>query len=533
MKSGRVTTIIPATLLLICVAAVSVRTTAQAVTTYHYDNHRTGWNAKEIILNPANVNSSSFGLLYSVSLNDQVDGQPLYLPGVNITAGQHQGLHNVIYVATESNTIYAIDADSGTVLLSSIFGLPIQYPLGCQNNGPNVGINSTPVIDSTTNTLYAMVYTEQNNAPVYLLHALDVGSLKDKVAPQLVTASHTLTDGTTFYFNATYQRQRPGLLLANGVVYAGFGSFCDFSANLSRGWLWGWQTGTLAPIVANHLFDTQATSPNSFFLSSIWMSGFGPATDDSGNLLVVTGNSDYSGTTYDGVTNLQESVIKVSPDLLFVLDLFTPSDWSALDQSDADFGSGGVMVLPDQSGSYPHLAVAAGKVGKMFFMNADNLGGYSSQNNNVLGTYSIGGCWCGPSYFVASDSVARIVSSGGSTVQVWRVQNSSPPSLQLVTQSSSIGGGQNPGFFTSISSNGNSNAIIWALSHPTSSSNPAIYLYAFNPKAGPVMKTLFQAQAGAWPNVGGNSNLIPVVANGRVLVASHNQLRVFGLKRRK
>jgi hypothetical protein len=530
MTSRRVGALIRA-VLLVCLGAAGARAAgAQSVITYHYDNYRTGWNPNETILTPANVNSLTFGLVHSVALDDQVDGQPLYMPGVNITAGQYQGTHNVVYVAAESNTIYAIDAQSGTVLLSPNFGTPIQRPLGCNNNGPNVGITSTPVIDPTSNTLYVMVYALQNNTPAYLLHALDLGSLTDTVTPQLVTASHTLTDGSTFNFNATYQRQRPGLLLANGNVYAGFGSFCDRSPNLSRGWLLGWQTGTLTPLASNNLFDMLVTSPNSFFLSSVWMSGFGPSTDDSGNVLVVTGNSDKSGTTYDGVTNIQESVIKVSPDLSTVLDLFTPSNWSALDREDEDFGSGGVLVLPDQPGSYPHLAVAAGKVGSMFLMNEDSLGGYSSQTNNVLGMYSIGGCWCGPSYFVdPDDSIARVVSSGGSTVEVWKLQTSPTTSLNLVAQSASIGGGQDPGFFTSISSNGADNAIIWALSRPGSGSNPAIYLYAFNPDSGSNMETLFRAQAGEWPNFGGNSNLVPVVANGEVFVASHKQLQIFGL----
>ena len=130
------------------------------------------------------------------------------------------------------------------------------------------------------------------------------------------------------------------------------------------------------------------------------MSGYGPATDDAGNVLFVTGNSDPSGTTYDGVTNIQESVVKLSSTLTSVIDLFTPKNQAALDQGDTDFGSGGVLVLPDQPGSTPHLAVAAGKDGNMYLMNEDHLGGYSSTTNNVLGTYSIGGCWCGPSYFV-------------------------------------------------------------------------------------------------------------------------------------
>lgn len=500
------------------------------VTTYHYDNNRTGWNQHETVLTPANVASSSFGLLHNVPLDDQVDGQPLLVPGVNITAGNNQGKHDVVYVATEGNTVYAIDAESGTVLLNPNFGKAVRYPLGCTNNGPNVGINSTPVIDLTSSTLYVIAYTNDSSGPTYRLHALDLGSLADKVTPRVVVASHTLTDGATFTFNGAYQRQRPGLLLANGNVYAGFGSFCDLAANVSRGWLLGWSTGSLTPLPANQLLDTQPNSPDAFFLSSIWMSGYGLATDDAGNILFVTGNSDYSGTTYDGVSNIQESVVKVSPNLTTVLDLFTPSNQAALDQSDADFGSGGLLLLPDQTGSIPHLAVAAGKFGSMYLMNADKLGGYSTTKNNVLGTYQVGACWCGQSYFVDADGAARIVSSGGHTAKVWKLATSPAPSLTKIATSPYILGGGFPGFFTSVSSNGRSNSIVWALSHPLSSSQPKIYLFAFNPDSGATMTQLFKGFAGAWPNTGGNSNLVPVVANGEVFVASNKQVQIFGLK---
>jgi hypothetical protein len=516
-------------------ALIALSATAQtAITTYHYDTNRTGWNQTEAVLTPANVSSSSFGFLHHVPLDDQVDGQPLVIPGVNITAGAHKGKHDVVYVATEGNTVYAIDAHSGVVLLNPNFGTPVSWPLGCNNNGPNVGINSTPVIDPTSNTMYVVIYTNDQSGPAYRIHALDLGSLTDKVAPQVIVASHTLLDGSTFTFNATYQRQRPGLLLANGNVYAGFGSFCDYSANLSRGWLLGWSTGSLTPLAANEIFDIQPSSPNSFFLSSIWMSGYGPSLDDSGNILFATGNSDPSGSTYDGVSNIQESVVKVSPDLTTVMDLFTPSDQSNLDKWDADFGSGGVLLLPDQPGAKPHLAVAAGKIGTMFLMNADDLGGYSPIKNNVLGSYTINGCWCGPSYFVDTDGIGRVVSSGGREVHVWKLATSPKPALKQVSVSPyMIGGGQDPGFFTSISSNGTTNPIIWALSRPPSSSIKApLYLYAFNPDAitGSAMTELFKGVAGYWPNLGGNSNLVPVVANGEVFVASYKQLQIFGLK---
>ncbi len=499
-----------------------------AVTTYHYDNYRTGWNSAETTLTPANVSSSAFGLLHNIVLDDQIDGQPLLVSGVTITAGTQQGTHDVVYVASENNTVYAIDQHSGAILLNPNFGKPVRFPIGCSNNGPNVGINSTPVIDLTSNTMYVIIYTQDTSGPAHRIHALDLGSLTDKVTPQLVTASHTLTDGTTFNFNATYQRQRPGLLLLNGTIYAGFGSFCDLGANLSRGWLLGWTAGSLAPLPGNQLLDVQPTSPDSFFLSSIWMSGYGLSADDSGNILFVTGNSDYSGTTYDGVTNIQESVVKVSPNLTSVVSLFTPSNQASLDEGDVDFGSGGVLVLPDQAGSIPHLAVAAGKAGSMFFMNADKLGGYSTVKNNVLGTYPVGGCWCGPSYFVDSDGVGRVVSSGGHTIKSWKVQTSPKPALTLAGTSAFVNGGQDPGFFTTISSNGKSSPIIWAVSRPISATAPRVYLIAFNPDAS--MAQLFKGFAGAWPNVGGNANLVPVVANGQVFVASNKQLQIFGLK---
>ncbi len=520
--------------LILLVLSSAAIVAGQAITTYHVDNNRTGWNSHETVLTPANVGSTSFAMLHSVTLNDQVDAQPLFIPSVNVTAGSHKGLHDVVYVATEGNTVYAIDAKSGTVLLNPNFGTPVARPLGCGNNGANVGINSTPVIDLSSNTLYVMIYTHDATGPAYRLHALDLGSLTDKVTPRLVVASHTLLDGSTFNFNATYQRQRPALLLANGTVYAAFGSFCDFSPSLSRGWLLGWSTGSLTPLPANQVLDTQATSPNNYFLSAIWMSGYGPSTDDDGNILFITGNSDPSGTTYDGVSNIQESVVKVSPNLSTVLDLFTPKNQSVLDQTDQDFGSGGVLVLPNQPGSKPHIAVAAGKDGNLFMMNEDSLGGYSPTANHILATYKVGACWCGQSYFVdPADGIGRVVTSGGRSVFVYKIQTTSAPTLTKVSQSTSLTATvQDPGFFTSISSNGTANPIIWALSRPTGDVGRPIFLYAFNPESvtNGSMKQLVRIRAGLWPNIGGNSNLVPLVAKGQVFVASKGQLRIFGIK---
>ncbi len=506
-----------------------------SVTTHHYDNSRTGWNSQESILNPANVNVTAFGLLHTVTLDEQVDAQPLVISNIELKVGNTVGIHTVVYVATEGNTIYGIGANTGIILLKANFGPPVSYPLGC-NNTPNTGINSTPVIDPVANTMYVIVYTQTASGPAYYIHALDLATLTDKVPPRLITASHKLSNGTKYTFNAAVQRQRPGLLLANGNVYAGFGSFCDLAPNESRGWLLGWQTGTLKPLATYQVLDTEASSPDDYFLSSIWMSGSGLAADYAGNVLFVTANSDPSGTAYNGITNIEESVVKISSDLSTVLDLFTPDDQPSLDPQDIDFGSGGIMLLPAQRGSVAHLAVAAGKDGNMYLMNEDSLGGHSTTTNNVLGTYNVGECWCGESYFQdPNDGLARVVSSGGQSVMVWKLATSPGPSLSLVTSSAAVGPPvpylAPQGFFTSVSSNGTSYPIIWSLSQGAGT-DTAIYLRAFDPETGSTTRTmnqLFQAPAGVW-STNGKANVVPVVANGKVFVATIKQLAIFGLK---
>ncbi len=504
-----------------------------AVTTYHYDNLRTGWNDSESILTAKKVKSGSFGLLHTVALDDQVDAQPLVVPDETTTRGTMPGKHDVVYVATENDTIYAIDASTGSILFEQSLGTPVATPLGCNNNGPNVGITGTPVIDLAAGVMYVVAYTSQGGVPTYKIHELNLSDLTDAVPPVVVSASHLLTNGTKFAFNATYQRQRPALLEANGNIYAGFGSFCDFDASKSRGWLLGWQAGSLTPLAANRLNDSLSSSPNNFFLSAIWMSGYGVAADPSGNVYFVTGNSDPSGTTYNGVTNVQESVVKVSADLTQLLSIFTPSDVGGLDQGDVDFGSGGVILLPSLGSSVPPLAAAAGKEGTMFLLNQNDLGGYNPSYNNDLDAKEIGGCWCGQSYFAAGkNAVPHIVASGGNTVTVWRVQTS--PNVKLLPKGSSPGlpSGQDPGFFTSVSSHGTRRgAIIWALARPQYVPG-SMTLFAF--KAEPhhgssTLETLYQGPAGSWTASNGNANLVPIVANGRVYVASYQQLEIFGM----
>jgi hypothetical protein len=242
------------------------------VTTHHYDTLRTGWNNVETILTPANVGSPSFGLLATATVDEQVDAQPLVMLNQAIT-GQ-TGTHTVVYVATENNTIYAIDGTNGTILLSRNLGSPVLKSStgNCSNNSSVIGIGSTPVIDPSAGILYVIADTLVNNAPVFYLHALGLTNLQDVITPVAVTASVTLSDGTTKYtFNPAVSRQRSALLLNLGRVYAGFASYCDFNGSKSRGWLLGWNVNgtTITPMTTEWLTNKDATSPHNFFLSSI------------------------------------------------------------------------------------------------------------------------------------------------------------------------------------------------------------------------------------------------------------------------
>jgi hypothetical protein len=500
---------------------------AANVTTYHYNNQRTGWDAGETALTPATVASSQFGLLHQTTVDDQVDAQPLFVAGVSIAGGTH----DVVYVATESNSVYAIDAHSGTVLLSQNFGLPVPstaLPGGCTNNGNNVGINSTPVIDATSQLLYAVTYTYINQNQSFQLHALNLTTLTDAVPPVTVTAAALLADGSTYHFSAANSRQRPALLETSGNIYAGFGSFCDVNANLSRGWVLGWQAGTLTPLPANALTNHVAAADSSFFLTSVWMSGFGIASDDQGSLFFVTGNSDAN--IYNSTANLSESAIRLSADLTTVQGFFTPKNHGNLDNGDVDFGSGGMMVVPPQPGSEPNLAIAAGKGDGLYLLNRDNLGGLGGHAPAVK-SYTNGGCWCGPSYYVGADGVPRIVTSTGHNVGIWTLQTQPSAGLTLESSGPTLKSGTDKGFFTTVSSNGDvaNSAIVWAIPHPANSDHKhTVVLTAFDPSNH--SSQVFSGPAGTWPFASNaNANLVPVVANGQVFVASYKQLSIFGL----
>jgi hypothetical protein len=513
-----------------CEATVAA---GQNVTTYHYDNLRTGWNPNETVLTQATVQHGSGGQTFKMtsftSLDDQVDTQPLIVTNQTIT-GQ-SGPHDVVYVTTENNTVYAIDANSGAILLQRNFGPPVtisQLPGGCNNNANDVGIGGTPVIDAANNLMYFIAYTNTENQPKYLLHEVNLSTLADVVPKIRVAASGKLANGHTYHFNENVSRQRAALLFSSGNIYAGFASFCDVAADQSRGWVLGWQAGTLTPLASNELANKLSSSPDDFFLSSIWMSGFGLAASPTGDVYFVTGNSDPTGTTIDGVQNIAESVVQLSSDLSTVKSVFTPDGAGDLDEGDTDFGSGGVTLLPTQTGAASNLAVAAGKDGNMYFLNADNLNDNTTGSKRILGTYGIGGCWCGQSYYTNVNGVGVVVSSGGNSVDFWKIRPGTRSTLAESHSSAGIPGAQDPGFFTAVSSNGTAprTSVVWAVSRPDGSEAENISLYAFS---GNDASTLFSAVAGTWPNTGGNANIAPVAANGKVYVASYQGLAIFGL----
>ena len=520
------------------VAAEPAAATETSVTTYHYDTLRTGWNYTETTLTSADL-PSNFGLIaVNSTFDDLIDAQPLVVPGLTIGGVTH----DVVYVETQSNTVYAVDANTGATLLSRNLGAPVTNPGGCILT-PNVGITSTPVIDLASNQMFVMAYVETSTGPSYQLHALSLTTLLDAPnTPVTVTASHTLTNGTTYNFNAAVQQQRPALLAISGAIYAGFGSFCDYEGSLSRGWLLGWTGSTLAPLANNQLDDSLATSSTNFFLSSIWMSGYGLAggfdtADGSGtpSIMFATGNSDCNvievpeqcppTSTYNGVTHIQESVVKIGTSLSSITGIFTSPKPVVfdLDRADMDVGSGGVMMLPAASNDpYPDLAVQAGKDGVLKLFDRDYM-------STPIDVHQLEECWCGPSFFIGSDLVPRIVTSHGNTLIGWQLRLKPSPHLVAEAITTIPASQQDPGFFTTVSSNSTQagSAIIWAVGRPTKVPNLTLYAFAAT-ELGGTYRQLFSAPAGNWP-VLHDADTVPVVANGKVYVASYKMLAIFGV----
>jgi hypothetical protein len=511
------------------------------VITQHNDISRTGQNVNETILTPALVGApGAFGKLFAQQVDGYIYAQPLYVQGITINGA----VHNVVYVATEGDSVYAFDADSNSgananplwhaSLIDTAHGAKVGATtvdsLGdttCADLVPQIGITGTPTIDPSTNTMYVEASSKENDNFVHRLHALDITTGAEKSpGPIAVTATVSGSgDGSSagqLAFDGLHHMERPGLLLLNGVVYLGYASHCD--AYPYHGWLFAYDASTFK------LINTYVTTPNGG-LGGFWMSGSGIAADSSGNIFLVSGNGDFD-TTSTPATELGDSILKLSLNGtgLPVTDYFTPYDQDNLDTGDVDLGSGGILLLPDQSGPATHLLVEAGKEGTIYLVNRDQFTAGNSHycRNNCTNDpevfeelqYEIGGLWSMPSYWNSTLYFWGI----GDVLNAFSLNNG-----QMGSVPSSSGAVELtfPSATPSISANGTSNGIVWAVDATAYlTSGPAV-LHAFD--ASNVANELYSSAAVPADQAGGSTKFaVPTIANGKVYVGTATELDVYG-----
>jgi len=485
-----------------------------SVLTYHNDLARTGQNLNETLLTPASVSSGQFGRLFSYTVDGQVYAQPLYLPGVVIPG---KGIHNVVFVVTEHDSVYAFDADNylSAPLWHVSFINPAQgvttasaSDLGCASIVPEVGITGTPVIDQASGTLYVVAMTEEASSDGYVhrLHALDVTTgAERRGSPVEIQASVPgQGDGnTTVQFRPWLYKQRAGLLLLNDVVYTAWSSQCD-TGNY-HGWIIGYDTNTLqqAAVYTN--------TPN-WDAGAFWQGGAAPAVDANGNIYVVSANGTFDANT--GGSDLGESIIKLSTSKgLLAADYFTPYDADALSEKDMDLGSSGALLLPDGAGSstHPHLLVSGSKSGSIYLLDRDNLGHFQPGGNGQI-VQSLDGV-VGPIFGIPVYFNDNVYFSGAhDQVKAFSLQNGL---LSVLPTSASSATFAVFGSVPSISANGIQNGILWTI-------DPAAHLDAYD--AADLSHQLYQGSVDSFVKFS-----TPTIANGKVYVGTLNSLDVFGL----
>jgi hypothetical protein len=508
-----------------------------AISTYHNDNARTGQYINETILTPANVNPARFGKLYSYPVDGYIYAQSLYMPQVAIPGN---GVHNVVIVATQHDSVYAFDADSSSAMplwrvnfLNPDAGITTLTPadVNASDIVPEIGITSTPVIDVASNTIYVVAATRENGAFYHRLHALDLASGAEKFGgPQAIQATYPgaaqeSSDGV-LAFDSRFHLQRAALLLDKGQLYVAFASYGDFGAY--HGWVITYDATTLKQT------GSWVTTPDAY-QGGIWMSGCGISADADGNLYLSVANGPFDAFGEKPGADFSDSVVKLKPGPagLALLDYFTPYNQAKMARDDMDLGSSGVMLLPDQSGPYPHLAITSGKNGHIYVLNRDDLGGYRSDGNSdpqvvqeIAGLRTQMGTpayWNGYVYFGSG------VSSFKDSIRAFRIHNgalsrpaaSQTPAVYSLTRNT-----------VSVSANGDTNGIVWAVQtdayYAPKAAGPAI-LHAYDARN--LARELYNSnQRPARDNPGPASKFtVPTIANGKVFVGTANQLSVYGL----
>jgi hypothetical protein len=519
-------------------ASATVYITANpGVFTHHNDNLRTGQNLNETVLTPANVNPATFGKLFSYPIDGISFASPLYVASVNVPGS---GYHNLVFVVTEHDSVYAFDADGLTnnpvwhdsfinpgAGITTIPSPETTEPLDVPGE---VGITGTPVINPTNGTLYVVAATKEvsngTNNYVNRLHALDIATGAEKFGgPIVIQASVPGTGlgsrGGMVFFSSLTNNQRPALLLVSNVVYVGFADHGD--SVIYHGWVLGYNATNLQQVMAF------CTTPNEG-KGGVWQGGGGIAADASGNLYFSTGNGNFKASSSD----YGDTALKISPGGT-VLDYFAPSNQATLFSQDLDLSPGGVLLLPDQSGPNPHLMIASGKYGSIHLINRDNMGGYSANKDNivqelpaVLGTP--------PNDFETGNRINPVYFNGNvyfsaddDNIKAYHLTNGL---LSTTPTSISTEVYHYPGAPLAISANGSTNGILWVVERfsdaSTATTAPGI-LRAYDPAN--LTNIYYDSnQAGTRDTLDFAAKFsVPLVVNGKVFVTSVSQLTAYGL----
>ena len=477
-------------------------------------------------MTPATVVPASFGLQRILAADGKVDAQPLYVSQLSVGGA----LHDIVIVASEHDSVYAYDADSGALLWHvSLLGSgeTLSDTHGCGQVSPEIGVTSTPVIDRQAGahgTVFVVGMSKDAAAAYHQrLHALDLTTGAELLGgPTEIAATYPTAGGGTTTFSPGQYEERAALLLVNGSLYTSWTSHCDIAPY--TGWIIGYAEATLERTTVLNV------APNSGAGPAIWMSGGGPAADTAGNVYLLTANGAFE-TTLDaqGFPNRGDygnSFLKLTSNsgTLKVADYFTVMNEIAASNTDRDLGSGGVMLLPDvkdASGTTHHLMVGAGKDGNLYVVDRDSLGKFNAGSNAIwqqLTTALPGGIWSTPAYFNGSVYYGDV----GSTLKAFTMSNGR---LNAMPQSQSPTQYGYPGTAPSVSANGTTNGIVWAHEN----ANPAV-LHAYD--AGNLATELYNSNqaAGNRDHFGvGNKYISPTIADGKVFVGTTTGVAVFGL----